>query len=433
MAHTIKKLDNGQQELSITVTPAEYEPQLIAAAKSISNQKDIKGFRKGKAPFDVVKKEAGDMTLLQEALPHIVQHAMVAAVQAEKLETVGSPDIQVEKIAPENDLTFKAIVSTMPEVTLPKLESIKVTAEKPNVTDEQVQETIDALRGMKASEIIKSGKATKEDKLIIDMNMSIDNVPVEGGQAKDYQVYLSEKHYIPGFNDKLIGASKDEKVAFTLDFPEDHYQKMLAGKKVAFDVTVKEVYKRELPAFDDAFAKTLGKDTVEELKGLIRSNLEHEQLHKAQQKTEIAILEALIEKSTFSHLPAVVIDHEKQKIFHELQGSLEKNGITTEQYLSDLKKTEAELLKDFTAQAEKRAKSALISRAIAKSDPSLSPTAEELKAEVEKIKAMYAKNEEQQKHLDRPEVQETIATTMQNRKVMAHLFQTITGEEMHQH
>ncbi len=252
------------------------------------------------------------------------------------------------------------------------------------------------------------------------MDMFLDNVPVEGGQAKDYQVYLSEDHYIPGFNAEVQGLSKDEEKSFTLPFAKDHYQKHLAGKKVDFKIKVKEVYKRELPEMTEEFAKKLGQESVETLTALIRSNLEAEAKQKAENDTEVEILETLIEKTGFEEIPEVLIDSERHKIFYELKRDLERHNVTIEKYLEDIKKKEEDLFQDFTDQATKRAKAALISRQVALENE-LKVSAEELEAEVKHLKEVYAENLEAQKNLDRDEVKDTIATTMQNRKVMALL------------
>ena len=428
MQHTSKKLDNSQVELTITVSAEEYQPQMEKAATRLAERIAIKGFRKGKAPYDIVKKEAGEMAILQEAMEAIVQKSFFDVITEEKLDTIGMPKIEVEKAAPGNELVYKATVALLPEVKLPSLDKLKVDKIEGKVSDKQLDETLDALRGMHANEVKKDGAAEGTDKLVLDMDMTIDKVPVEGGQSKDYQVYLSENHYIPGFNDQVAGLKSGEEKTFTLDFPAEHYQKHLAGKKVDFKVMVKDVFERQLPEIDDEFAKKLGQESADKLKELIRGNMEQEAGQKAAQQTEIAILDALVEKTKFTDIPEVLIDNERQKMFHELMRDLEKHGVTPQQYLADIKKTEQELYDGFKEQAEKRAKAALISRQVAK-EHNIEVPAEDLKAEIEMLKGMYQDNEEAQTNLQRPEVQDTIAVSMQNRKVMGFLHERLFGEE----
>ncbi len=433
MEHTLKKLKNSEIELMITVNPAEYEKHLKKAAERISERTSIKGFRKGHTPYDIVKREIGEMHILNEALEFIIQESFFAAVTEEKLDTIGMPKVNVEKIAPGNDLVYKAVVALLPAVDLPKLDKIKVQHKAKPVTETDVDEVINNLTKMQAKEVVKNGKSTKVDKVVIDMNLFVDNVPMEGGQAKDYQVYLSENQHIPGFNDHLVGVSKDEEKEFTVPFPKDYYNKTLAGKKGTFKVKVKEVYERQFPEITDEFAKTLGQESVAKLRELLSHNLEHEALHKADEVAEIEMFDTLIEKSKFEEIPEVLVDAERKKMFYELKRDLEKNGITVDQYLADLKKSEEDIQKDFTEQATKRAKAALVSRQIAR-DENMIIDDKELKAEIEKMKIEYKDHPEYLENLTKPEVQDSIRVYMVNRKVIEFLkTRILTGRPEHTH
>lgn len=430
MSHTLKKLEKTQVELTITVTPAEYEKHLQTGAQRLSTRAAIRGFRPGKVPFDVLKKEVGEMAILQESLETIVQESFYLAVTSEKLDTIGMPKIELEKVAPGNDVIYKATVALLPKVKLADLTKIKVEKKVKKIEDTHVDEVIENLRKMQAKEVIKNDKkAGKEDKLVIDMEMFLDKIPIEGGQAKDYQVYLSEPHYIPGFNEQLIGAAKDEIKEFSLNFSPTHYQKHLAGKKVDFKVKVKDIYERQLPEISDELAKILGQESLEKLRELINANLTQEAEQKAAQQTEIEILEALIKESIFEEIPDVLIDAEKQKIFYELKRNLEHHGVTIEQYLADIKKKEDELFNDFKMQAEKRAKAALISRQIA-NENHIHVHDEELDKEIKIMEEMYKNNKEYLENLKKPEVRDTIAMTLQNQKVVQWLKHKVLGEDL---
>ncbi len=429
MSYTKKYLDKSQVELTITITPAEYQKDLEKAAKRLSERASIKGFRKGNVPYEILKKEVGEMSILQEALEPVVQETFFDAVKAEKLETIGMPKIEVEKLAPGNDILYKAIVAIMPSVKLADVKGIKVKKNVKPVGEKELNETFDAVRGMHAVEVVKEGPAEKTDKLVIDMDMFLDNVPVDGGQAKNYQVYLSEEHYIPGFNEQVAGLKKDDEKSFSLEFPKEHYQKHLAGKKIDFKVKVRDVFERQLPELSDELAKKLGQDSMEKLKELITNNMQEEAEHKAEQQVEIELLDAMIEKSTFDIIPDVIIDAEKRKMFFELKHDLEKNGVTLEQYLQDIKKKEDELYNDFQKQAEKRAKAALISRQIAK-EHEITVSDVEINGEIAMMKEMYKKQKEMLDRLERPEVRDTIASSIQNKKVMLWLKAKVLGVAM---
>jgi len=430
MSYTTKKLEKSQIELTITVKPQDYEKHLKKAAQRISTRTKIKGFRPGKASYEIVKKEVGAMNILNEALEQIVQESFYQAVKKENLDTIGMPKIKIDKIVPDNDLVYQAIVALLPKVKLPDISKIKVEKKVKPVEEKHIDEVIENLRKMQAKEIIKNDKkTTAEDKLIIDMDMFLDNVPIDGGQAKDYQVYLSEPHYIPGFDKQLIGLSKDEEKEFELNFPKNHYQKHLAGKNVKFKIKVKDIYERQLPELSDELAKNLGQESLAKLRELINSNLIKEAEDKANQKAEIEILDAIIEKTNFEEIPDVLIDAEKEKMFYELKKDLERNGIAIEQYLSDIKKKEKELFDDFKDQAEKRAKAALISRQTA-IEQNIHIHDEEIDKEIKMMEQMYKEHPDFLENLRKPEVRDTIVMTMQNRKVIQWFRHKILGEPL---
>lgn len=428
--HVKKLLENAQAELTISVPPSDYERLLESAAKRISQRTAIAGFRPGNAPYFVVAKEVGEMNILREALESVIQKSFYEAVTAEKLETIGMPKIDIEKLAPGNDIVYKATVSLLPSVDLADLDTITTEWKVKTIGETDIMEAVESLRGLQAAETIKDGVAGVADKVVVDMDMLVDLVPIDGGQAKDYEVYLGEEHYIPGFNKALIGSKAGEEKKFTLQFPESHYQKMLAGKNVDFVVKIKVVFERKLPELNDGFAQKLGQPTVTKLKELVKKNLESEAEQKAEARWEIGILDALIEKSKFDRIPDILIDAERQKMFYELKRDLERNGVSIEQYLSDIKKDEKELFKEFRDQAEKRAKAALVSREIARRQ-GLSPTHEEIDTEVDHLKKVYKENSEYVENLKKPEVRDTIATMLQNRKVMAYLKAKKLGKELH--
>jgi trigger factor len=223
-----------------------------------------------------------------------------------------------------------------------------------------------------------------------------------------------------------VGLKKDDIKEFSLKFPKDHYQKHLAGKDIDFKVKINDVFELQHPPMDDEFAKSLGQENLETLKTIVRTNLAEEAKHKDNQKIEIEILDQLIEASEISEVPDVLINAEKTKIFQELKYSLANQGIEMEKYLKDLKKTEEDIYKDFTEQALRRVKAALISRQIAL-DNNIKAEKADIEAEVKQIRAAYPDNKNVEENLKKPEVLDTLALTVQNRKVMVWLKEKIAG------
>ncbi len=432
MTHERKNLEHGEVELTITVQPSDYQKEMERAAGRLSERAAIHGFRPGKAPYEIVKQQLGEIKILEEAMQRIVETYFTNVLQTEKLATVGMPEITILKAAPGNDFVFKAKVALLPEVKLPELTTIKVDKKEVVVEDKEVDKLMNDLRKMQAKEVVKAGPAKKEDKVVVDMNMFIDKVPVEGGQAPKHQVYLSEDHYIPGFADQLVGLEKDQEKEFNLMFPDTHYQKHLAGKNVDFKVKVTDVFAIEYPELDDDFAKKLGQKDVGALRDLITKNLTHEATHKEEQRIEAALLEDLIAKSVFGEIPNVLVDSEKRKMFNELKHSLEERGIEMERYLQDIKKTEKEIHDDFADRAMTRVKAALVSRALAVENKII-VSEEDIDVESEVIKASYNNDPQVVENLKRHDVRDTLAMAIQNRKVMEMLKEKVLDLKPHLH
>lgn len=424
MEYIVKKLEKGQVELTVTVTPVDYKHAMEHTAEAISERAAIKGFRPGKAPYNIVKEQVGEGKIMEESLEHIVQENYFEALEKEKLNTVGEPKITIEKMAPGNDLIFKAVVALFPKVTLADLSKISVQRKTPNVEKKQVDEVLENLQKMQRIEKIKSGAAKKEDKVVIDLEMFIDKVPMEGGQAKDHQVYLSEDHYIKGLNEQLVGLKKDDTKEFSLKFPEDHYQKLFAGKDVDFKVKVKEVMELAYPELNDDLAKKLGQESMMKLTKLLQNNLLQEAEKKEDQRVEIEILEKIMAETKFEDVPEILIESEKHKMFHELKHSLDRQGVSIEDYMKDLKKTEEQIFHDFSEQADKRAKAALISYQVA-TDNGIKVEKNEIDEEMALVKSTYKDDDKIEENLKRREVVEAIINMIQNRKVMKFLKEKI--------
>jgi len=424
MKQVLKQLPKSQVELEITVVPADYIKEMEAAAGRLSQRAAIHGFRPGKAPYDIVKQSLGEIKILEEALQSIVEKNYHLAVTAEKIETIGMPEITIEKMAPGNDFVFKAVAALLPSVKLADFSKIDAKKKEVTVGDQEINDVLENLRKMQAIEVIKEGVATKEDKVEVAMNMSIDKVGVEGGQAPKHQVYLSEGHYIPGFADKLLGMKKGEEKEFSLKFPDEHYQKHLAGKNIDFHVKVNDVYSIEYPEINDELALKLGQKSLEGLKEILMTNLKQEAQGKEDQRIEAELLEKVILASEFSEVPDVLVTSEKQKMFYELKNSLQEQGIEFEKYMKDLKKTEAEIADDFAERAMTRVKAALVSRQIAKEND-IKVGKDELEKEIEAIRVTYKNDPKVEEALKRPEVLDTLTATIQNKKVVAWLKETI--------
>ncbi|MEK7211205.1 MAG: trigger factor, partial [Patescibacteria group bacterium] len=398
----------------------EYQPWLEKAAVHISEHAKIEGFRPGKAPYELVKKAVGEVKIYEEALDLMLPKYYGEAVEKEKLETIGQPKVNVEKLAPGNPMEFKIIVAMLPELVLPNLEKLSFKRKEVKVEKETADRAMADLTKMRRKEAVVSRPATGEDKVVVDLEMSRDQVALEGGGAKDHGVYLNERHYIPGFAEKLIGAVKGETREFALEFPKEHYQKHLAGQKVDFKATVKDVYGLEAPALDDEFAKRLGQKDLPALRALVEENLRAEDEHREDERAENEIIKVLTEKSKFGELPEILINEEVHKMEHELENNIARQGMELNPYLQSINKTMDDLKLDFVPQAIQRVKAALLIRAYGLENK-IEVSDKEIAEEVEKQMEMYKNDAKTQEAIRDPEYAYYLETILRNRKTLAWL------------
>lgn len=398
---TTKILPKSQAELTIEVSVEESQPHINAAAERISKEVDIKGFRKGKVPLDVLKKHVGEQTIYEEAFNAIVEATYPKAIDQEDLQVVGRANIDVEKLAPGNPVVYKAVVPLMPNITIGDYKKLKTKKEKAEFDEAKFEKTLQDLRGLRAKEVLVNREAKEGDKVVIDFDVKIDGVSIEGGQGSKQHLLLGSKQFIPGFEENVAGMKKDEEKDFETSFPKDYHKKSLQGKKASVHVKVHEVFEVETPELNDEMAKEMNFDSVATLEEEIRKNIARELEQEQQEKFEMAVVEEIIQKSTFDELPEQLVQEESQKMVAELRHNITQQGMQFEDYLKHLDKTEEDLVKGFAEQAEKRIKAALVLREVAVAED-IKVEAADIEKEIEEMRKLYEQMPEMVKEIDSP-------------------------------
>jgi trigger factor len=419
-----KNLPKSEIEITVEISAEEMKPYLAKAAERLSTDHAIEGFRPGKAPLDVVAKKFGDAALMEAAAEEAVRATYGKTVIEKKLSVIGSPAVSVKKLAKDNPFVYTATAPLLPETKLVDLGSISVVKKEVKVPESELARAKADLREMRAKETAVGRAAAKADKIVIDMDMKLAGVPLEGGQAKNHAVYTAEEHYIPGFSGELIGLKKGDTKNFTLTFPKEHFQKHVAGKPVEFSVKVNEVFERQLPEWNDELAQGLGQKTAADLDKILNDNLLAEAESKENQRVEIAAVEEIVKRSKFGDIPDLLVNEEIGKMIHELRHGLEDRGMDWKQYLEKAGKTENQVKLDFAAQAVDRIKAALVCRAIAEAE-NIDASAEEVAAEVEREMNLNSENAEAQAQIRTPEYAERVQFVLKNRKVIAFIKEKV--------
>lgn len=422
-----KEQNQKEIEVAVELPWSEMQPYLEKASENISNDVKVEGFRAGKVPYDVLKTKVGEMAILQEAANLAVQKTAETVLReqfkdssAETDSIVGRPEVKLTKVAVGNPLEYKIVLQRAPEVTLGKYKDLKIKEETAAVKDEDVEKVIEELRTLRASEKIVDRALQDGDKALVNIQMFLDNVPLEGGQSQNTAVIMGADYIIPGFDKELLGAKKGETREFKLPYPSEHYQKNIAGKMVEFKVIVKDVYERVLSELNDEFAKNVGAKDVSDLKQNIRENVEAERKQKNEEKIIIELFDKILAKTTFSHLPEQLVHGEAHNMLHELKHNVERQGGKFTDYLTHLKKTESDLEKELLPEAEKRVKTSFIVNAITKAED-VTVSDEELQKKTDDLLKLYDANPEAKAQVQTAEYRDYIKRNLLNQKVIAKL------------
>jgi trigger factor len=423
----IKKLAKSRVEMKITVPREQWEKFLDPVASEISKEIKIEGFRPGKAPRKMVEQKVGKGVILNNAAEKAVQKSYVEYVAQEKLDVIGSPEVVIEKIEEGTDLEFVATVAVMPEMTVKdgyrkavkKInEAHKDDTAQPSEDDVQLE--LDRLANSRVKLVTVNRAVQNNDSTEIDFTVLVDNVPIEGGTSKNHPLVIGKGVFIPGFEENLIGMKEGEEKEFELAFPKDYHKKDLAGKLATFKVKINLVQERQTPAVDDDFAKSLGAfDSLEALKKNMREGMSEENKEKMKEKKRGEWIEKIIENSAVE-LPEVLVHQEIHQMLHEFDQQLRGMGMDLERYLEQLKKSKAELEKDWEPQAEKRVKSALALKEIAKLEEIVIDS-KEVEAEMNKTLQYYKNVKNMEKNIDMERLYTYTKGTIENEKVFEHL------------
>lgn len=420
-----ENIGDTQIKLTVTVPMDRIRPFLDRAAKKISLKHKINGFRLGKASYDVITQQFGEMAIYQEAVNSIIDDTLLDSVTREKIEYTGYPNIDIQKLAPGNDIVYSAIFDLMPKVTLPdSWKTLSVDVNKESISPESVQRVVADLRNRKAKQVVKDGEIVLTDKVILDFELSFENVIPEDGDVKGFEVIIGENKMIPGFEDALLGLTAGALNEFDLFFPKDYFKKDFAEKKGHFKVKINHVFQIELPEYNDGFVKEFGYETKEAFEKKIMEQLKHDSDHQAEHEAEVKMFNLLSEKSVFSAIPDSMVAAEQDTMIRELQHNITKQGLSFENYLEHMKKNVEQLKEDMKDEAIKRVKSGLVVNAIGDIE-NIVVTEEEISVEVQKAIASAQGDKKMLNVFQSPRYTAYVENSLRLRAITRHMKSTI--------
>jgi len=388
---TNEKIESRQAYLTIEMEPDEIEESAVNTYRKLVKQINVPGFRKGKAPRDVLERHVGKDSIQREILDDIVPRAYDKAIQEQELEPIAQPEIEVIENEP---VTFKAIVPLKPEITLGDYLSTRLEPEAVNITDESVDGVIEQLRHQNAVWEPVERTVQFEDLTSLDVESTIDGEPFINQQGAQYQVKKGTIAPAPGFPEQLVDMEKGQSKTFEIEYPEDYERNEVEGKKASFTVTVTEIKQENLPEVTDEFASQVEPEfkTVDEMRERIVNDMTQRAEERIKREYEDKIINEIAEKSQIE-FPPIMIEVEIDQMINRNFQFLQQSGQSLEQYLQSVGKTYEELRADMKPSATQRVTQALTLGKVAEEEK-IEATSEDIDKEIEEVVKQNPDNQE---------------------------------------
>lgn len=418
MKTKVKNISDVKVELTISLGVEELKAAEQVALTKLAKEVKIEGFRKGKAPLEMVAAQVDQNVLGQEIIENALSKAVAEAFLKEKIQAINRPEVDVKKFVPGTELEFTATSEIMPKVELGDYKNLKVKKEKVSVSQKEVNETIDQiLKNFAEKKEVK--RAAKEgDEVVIDFLGKKDGVAFDGGKAEKFPLELGSKSFIPGFEEGLIGKKAGDELSLDLKFPKDYHAKDLAGAKVVFEVKIHEVRENVLPEINEEFLSKLGEfKTKEDFEKQIKEDLKTQKQAEADDKFKDELVKKLAEVSKVP-VPEILLEDQKQSIEMDMQQNLMYSGLSLDDYLKRMGKTREEWLEnDVKAVAESRVKSGLALAELSKVEK-IQSSVDELDARIAQLKEQYGNSKEVIKQLSSDDVRRNLANQILTEKTI---------------
>ena len=395
MSVKVEKTENKNElKLEFTVEAKIFDEGIKKVFTKNAKYFNIPGFRKGKAPFNIVEKYYGDEIFYEDAFNEVVPDIYEKAIKEEKLDVVSKPEINIVQMEKGKDLIFTATVAIKPDVKLGKYKGIELEEIKYDVTAEDVNKEIKSMAEKNSRIVTVSDRpAENGDITVIDFVGTVDGVAFEGGRAENHELELGSGSFIPGFEDQVVGMNVNDVKDIKVKFPDEYFSKDLAGKDANFEVTLHEIKKKELPEIDDEFAKDVSEfDTLKELKASIKSKKEEQNKERAKAELEEKAIKVVSEASEVE-IPRGMIELELDNMQRDMDTRLQYQGLNLDQYLKMLGKTMADFRKESEEPAKDSIKYRLVLDAICK-DAKIEVEEKEVEEKIKELAESYGRKVE---------------------------------------
>lgn len=393
--------EHSEGVLEVVVDGEAWENAQKKAFNDFKKNVSIKGFRTGKVPEALLKKQISKEAIYDRAVEGVANEALVEAIKEHNLELVARPTLDYKDASDESvTLVINCVVS--PEVTLGEYKGLDIHKDEVNVTDEDVEAELSKVQDRFADWVLREEGQPAEDgdQVTIDFVGKKDGEPFEGGSGENYPLELGSNTFIPGFEEQLVGVKTDDVKDVTVTFPEDYQAADLAGKEAVFTVTVHDIKYKDRPEVNDELIAQLKRDgveTVEKFKEVTKEDLTKERERVADEKFTNDLMETISDNATVE-IPAVMIENEVDNLYRDFTNRMQQSGFTAEQYFAATGQTEADLKATMRPDAQRRVKGSLVLDAVIKAE-NIEISDEDVEKEYTEMSTLYNMDVEQIKKL----------------------------------
>lgn len=402
MKHTITKLPEATLEILMVYDEPTWKEAQKKAFKKLAENVTVPGFRKGKAPENLLKTKIDQQKVYNEAIDSLLNPSFQEVITTEKIVPWARPTVDIVKLS-DSDLEVKITVLTAPEVTLGDYKGLKVEKDEVVITEEEINAEIQNIQEKNAELIVKEGPAELGDQVIIDFEGYVDGKTFEGGKGENYALDLGSGTFIPGFEDQLVGKKAGDELDVKVTFPEN-YTEELKGKDATFKVKVHEVKVKKLPEVGQTLFEDLKIHDVNSVESF-REHVKNDLVKKAQEDADKKHYDALVDlivNNAKIDLAHQIIHDEMDAMKNNLLEQVAQNGLTYDKYLQLSGLTEESLHDQLNNDAERNIKTALVLEKIAEVeaieitpeliDFEIAKIADQYKMEFDKVKEILSKD-----------------------------------------
>ena len=414
----MENIEKNVVQLEIEVEAAKFEVGMQKSFAKNASKFNVPGFRKGKAPRNIVERYYGEQALYDDAINIVCSEAYDLAIDENNIHPVDRPEIDILQIGSNQNLIFTAKVTVKPEVELGAYMGIEAKKAEAVVTDEDVEKELQKIVEKNSRLVSITDRPVQDgDTAIIDFEGFIDDVPFEGGKGTDYTLVIGSGTFIPGFEEQLIGKNVGEDVDVNVSFPEDYGKDELSGKPALFKVAIKEIKFKELPTVDDEFVKDISEfDTLDEYKTDLRNKLEETAKHKAQHEDENNVIKQITENATVD-IPEVMVQKQIDAMVKDFDMRLRYQGLELGKYLEIMGMDYEGFRGQFAQRAEDEVKVQLVVEKICQVED-VQASDEDADAEIQKMAEAYKQSAEELKKTLRPDDMDYIKKDIAFRKTI---------------